>query len=454
MAIPGFRGLLRGLIGDLKDCGTHEALPGICEQLGMRPPEAEGSKRERLHGSFDASPDSDLVAIAERYLRYFPPNAERRNQIQELIWQNAASPEVPKRFRREIANALDGEELFLSSKYFLMLLDSLWILDDEPLAALLGTSSSLRSKVEKHVIDNPGDWTVDHLFEELGAYRCSDRRFLLFLEGLTSADVRPDVSAQNHMVSVLNAVLLPCQIELQLTGTEGGYPVFTTVAVGKNVRSAAKNLIFASQIKPDLRFSDAINNDVEIVSNEDKVLIYDRPIGVEGLTWQELQDWWAEQKKMAAEAAKSSLYRRLRDCLPVNSPPQQLLFEAYFRRFKTAIPLLPALLPEVWLHWDPKTARERGKDALLRFRMDFLMLLPNGVRVVVEVDGSHHYAGDNARADPKRYAEMVAADRDLRLAGYDVYRFGAAELDANTGFVRAAKFFERLFKLYKLPTGD
>jgi hypothetical protein len=31
---------------------------------------------------------------------------------------------------------------------------------------------------------------------------------------------------------------------------------------------------------------------------------------------------------------------------------------------------------EIWLDWDHKTARERGRDALLRFRLDFLLLLP------------------------------------------------------------------------------
>jgi hypothetical protein len=94
------------------------------------------------------------------------------------------------------------------------------------------------------------------------------------------------------------------------------------------------------------------------------------------------------------------------------SPPQRLLFESYFKHFKQSIPLLPALLPEVWLHWDPKTVRERGADALLRFRMDFLMLLPNNVRVVIEVDGKHHYADAHGVANSVAYAAMVAADRE------------------------------------------
>jgi hypothetical protein len=32
------------------------------------------------------------------------------------------------------------------------------------------------------------------------------------------------------------------------------------------------------------------------------------------------------------------------------------------------------------------------------------------------------------RASPRRYAAMMAEDRDLRMKGYVVYRFGGAEL--------------------------
>ena len=159
------------------------------------------------------------------------------------------------------------------------------------------------------------------------------------------------------------------------------------------------------------------------------------------LTWQELHDSFAEKKHPStAEETKKALYYRLRDSLPDNSPPQRLLFESYFRRFTDAIPMLPALLPEVWLYWDPKAVLERGKDALLRFRMDFLMLLPNGVRIVIEVDGKQHFSDTSGLPSPQKYAEMVAADRDLRLAGYDVYRFGPSNSAGNRDFVRRATF--------------
>ena len=454
MSVPNLRGLLQVQIGALKDRETLARLPGICDQLGLPPLGTEGSKRDRLLASFAAVPDNKLARVGANLLQHFPPEPDVRNKIQEILWLDTPCPEVPKRFRREIANRLSPEDLFLEAKHFMELLARVWVLEDSLSVLFGGSTGSLRAKIERHVLQNPGDWSVNDLFEELGAYTASDRRFLKFLEGLASSDVRPDVSSQDWFVAAVNEVLAQCQVELQATETDGGYPVFTAVAIGKNVRSSAKNLIFASSVKPDLRFSDAINNDVEVVTNQDKVLIYDRPVGLGGLTWQELQDWWAAEHHLNDNDAKKGLYLRLRDCLPGNSPPQRLLFESYFKRFGTQIPALPALLPEIWLHWDPKTVRERGKAALLRFRMDFLMLLPNSVRVVIEVDGKEHYANSQGQVDPGRYASMVSADRDLRLAGYDVYRFGATDLTEDEGFRRASDFFERLLRLYKVRFGN
>ncbi len=73
--------------------------------------------------------------------------------------------------------------------------------------------------------------------------------------------------------------------------------------------------------------------------------------------------------------------------------------------------------------------------------MDFLVLLAARRRVVIEVDGAEHYSEHN-RPSPRRYAEMVRADRDLRLAGYEVYRFGGAELPDHA---RAATVLEPFF---------
>jgi very-short-patch-repair endonuclease len=116
----------------------------------------------------------------------------------------------------------------------------------------------------------------------------------------------------------------------------------------------------------------------------------------------------------------------------------------------SAVPDLPALLPEVWLHWDHKTVRERGREALLGFRMDFLLLLPHGQRVVLEVDGSHHYASpDGKRPDAARYAAGMRFDRELKLRGYEVFRFGATELqDLGPARDLLQAFFADLFRRF------
>ena len=99
--------------------------------------------------------------------------------------------------------------------------------------------------------------------------------------------------------------------------------------------------------------------------------------------------------------------------------------------------------------------KERGRDALFRFRMDFLMLLPDGVRVVLEVDGKQHYSGENGMADTKLYSRMVEADRDLKLTGYEVFRFGGAELQGNTFAAQMVeKFFRDLFRRFRVTVPD
>ena len=126
---------------------------------------------------------------------------------------------------------------------------------------------------------------------------------------------------------------------------------------------------------------------------------------------------------------------------------------------------LPALIPQVYLHYDPYTRRQRGDEQILaRQRMDFLLMLEHGVRVVIEIDGQLHYAVEDHNhpgrylASPQRYAEMVAEDRRLRLAGYEVHRFGGYEfLDVELAgqvvgpraHARITEFFDRLLAKYQ-----
>ena len=167
--------------------------------------------------------------------------------------------------------------------------------------------------------------------------------------------------------------------------------------------------------------------------NKDEALLFDGGIPEDGLSWRQLvtallPDGAAQDLRTAG----LDLYRRLVQSLA--STAERNLFLVYAERYGRLGFDQPALIPQVWLHYDPKAAWQRdGGSPLSRQRMDFLLLLAGRRRVVIEVDGIHHYSDEAGTASPTEYAKMVRADRDLRLAGYEVYRFGGAELmDANT----------------------
>jgi hypothetical protein len=210
-----------------------------------------------------------------------------------------------------------------------------------------------------------------------------------------------------------------------------------------------KNLIFAAHgPKPRIVFRDAINNVIEIVENADKCLVYDRPLEAGGLSWSELIAWWIDTAAIPGADPPRSLFQRLRSS--VTSPVELVLFNAYAARYYGEIgdDAVPALLPQINVHYDPYTARELAASngqVLKRQRMDFLMLFADRSRVVIEVDGKQHYA-DGDLASPGRYAEMVSEDRRLRLTGYEVYRFGGAELSPSDLEAphRVEQFFDKL----------
>ncbi len=422
-------------------------LPAACDQISL--PEAQAdeapTKRKYIRSRLAKLAPDEVRAVAAQYVRCYPLGDDRNDatyRLEELLWK-ALGPNVSKRVRRELADALDGVELFIEPTAFLELLESLFVLDADGLS-FISERDTLHWNIRQHVIRNPEDWSVAKLFQELGALDCSSKRFRKLIEALAGPDARPNETSQRSFVSAANSVLTRHGFELVETDVVDGYPSFSFMRPGDPSQGRPKNIIFASTVKPDLRFRNAVDNDIEIVTHADKVLVFDEPIG-DGMRWCDLQSWWARLKTIDnPDYAKRTLYERLWVSLPRSSPPQRLLFRTFFEHFAERVPNLPALIPEVWLHYDPRTIQQRGKDALLRQRMDFLLLLPAGVRIVLEVDGQQHYA-ESGRPSPRRYAELAKADRELKLCGYDVYRFGGAELCGETGKRLVASFLDDLF---------
>lgn len=218
---------------------------------------------------------------------------------------------------------------------------------------------------------------------------------------------------------------------------------------GGGVAGTTKNLIFAANgPKPQIVLRDAMNNDIQIVENAEYCLVYEDPIPAEGLRFSHLVTWWRDQADLddsvTDREAGLGLHDRLRASL--DSDAERVVFDAYATRYRPSFDVA-ALIPQVYLHYDPYDQRIRrtsGSGApLVRQRMDFLLLFSDRRRVVVEVDGKQHYA-DGEKASPELYARMVAEDRRLRLAGYEVYRFGGAELFRSDTKNMLADFFDQL----------
>ena len=218
-----------------------------------------------------------------------------------------------------------------------------------------------------------------------------------------------------------------------------------------------KNLIFAADgPKPEIVLEDAVNNDIKIVKNEQYCLVYEKGIPSSGLSWSDLVEWWIKlnRQKITQERIEHErkLYSRLNQSLA--SEPEKLFFAAYFKLFRHKLAdKFPALIPQVYLHYDPYTiAYLGGNKRLIRQRMDFLLLLDDGKRVVIEIDGQQHYAVQSSTgqqiANPKLYSEMVAEDRRLKLIGYDIFRFGGHELSSKEEVEKiVSEFFGRLLQI-------
>lgn len=447
---PDLRDLLWPVIEIVVNRTTQLTLAAECQRLGLPEPPDAGSKRERVNASYYDVPDESLPELAERILRSGLLSTDRRNAVQDCLWAAKPYPEITKRTRREIARTIDIGDLVHAPDSLMSALADLWDLD-RPYNRTQLFGPTLRDRITKHVINND-DWTAEDLFDSVGAFEATHRRFALFIEALASADVLLDEPLQRNFVAAVNGPLKQCGLTLIQIGFTDGYPAFQLICTQAASTRRPKNVIFASPFKPVIRLRDAVNNDIE-VDREDEVLIYDRPIGVDGLRHRDLQQWWKDTQEATTE---TSLYQRLLSCLPDTSPPQRALFVLYHRIYdQLQYPDLPALLPEVWLHWDPKSRWQRGTDALPRFRMDFLMLLPNGIRIVIEIDGRHHYSiGD--KPSPEEYAKNMSADRELKLNGYEVFRFGAAELPSDTLEERlksrgvVEEFFRAVFDHYRI----
>lgn len=434
-----------------KDSGTNDTMAarGAVYGVTIVPADDSESKRDRARRSLAPLSRQRLAKLARDIGR-----AQGAFGLEDQglrILEESLRP-ITEITRRDIARCF-GDDLS-GKRDVVEMVRPLFPLSSS-LDMLFASTRTLADEIHQHMTLNPGDWSVEHLFDQIGALDCPIDRFGRLLEAALHPLARRGPE-QTTLISALNTVLARDGYGLDAVDEESGFPIFRLVPLSKGVTGAAKNLIFASiGPKPEIGFRDAINNDIVILHNADSCLVYDRKIPREGVRWSDLVNWWGQVSQTADSAVSAkTLGERLHRSLA--SDGEKNLFNTYFKRYRKSLgDALPALIPQVYLHYDPAVVKQlRHRDGLFRQRMDFLILLPQAQRVVLEVDGSQHFSADG-KPSLDLYGQMVAADRELRLVGYEVYRFGAKELVGPGAETVIATFFDGLLRRHGLqPSPD
>lgn len=319
-------------------------------------------------------------------------------------------------------------------------------------------SKNLEYDIFRHIVNNNDITTRDLYFEYFDLVNSDDKIFIKFLETFIHPEVRFSLEDINENVALINKHINGDNYEMAISDNISGYPIYKIRKIVQQLGTKSpKNIIFASNgLKPEIILTDTLDNEIEIVKNGEFCLVYDKEIDTfNGLTWNALIDWWKNKNvNLFSEDIKyeGHLYKRLEKTL---NEPEKILFFNYFKVFKNLLQeKLPALIPQVYLHYDPKTIKElSGVKRVPQQRIDFLLLFPNNIRIILEIDGKQHYTkGMNSdEASPKNYTDMVKEDRLLKLKGYEVYRFGGYEfMDSENPKSMIELFFTELFKKYGL----
>lgn len=164
------------------------------------------------------------------------------------------------------------------------------------------------------------------------------------------------------------------------------------------------------------------------------MLVYDQEIG-DSLLYKEFNDWWKRNsKKYCWYDTKKQLQEKER-------------IVQNFYKANYCAENHPVLIPQVYLHFDPKSKAERKKckfsESLIFQRMDFLMIY-KGKRIIIEIDGYSHLM-TNGKIDIEKYSQQLEYDRTMKFLEYDIFRICNCELEEKNFEKTLDCFFKNLY---------
>lgn len=332
-------------------------VPGLCVRLGLLAEateedqtEAFRSKRAYVRPMLRDLSEADLLRIAERTLE------EVDHPPLELVvteMTKHSDHRVSILVRKDVLAALTEAGPLFGDQPVLDTLERIFGSQVVVGERLEPYSNRRGGPITQWYIRNE-DWSHQQMLEHCGALDCPQATFFKLLEAVLHPLARRD-EEQSRLAVAISDCLRRDGFVMQATSAQSGYPIFEVVRATPGVDGSMKNLIFASiGPKPELIIRDAVNNDVEITKNADKVLVFDRAIAGM-LTWGDLQAWWADKQGISdVVTAKKSLYDRLLQSVKqAQSPGEFAIFWAYYKHFGTRLlDRLPVLVPQVYLHYD------------------------------------------------------------------------------------------------------
>ena len=327
-----------------------------------------------------------------------------------------------------------------------------------------GRKIPIINDISRHM-DRFPDWEFNYLFDTvLNLLNVSDEEFIYFCEQYVNPIFKRRrrneydewIDITQECIDAINQGLSDTGLSLQPIGQVAGIKKYKVLPINQRAQEPIKNIIFAAKYKPDIVLDEALANDIKVV-NDNGALIYDQGIPDNGISWEMLVNWYEILGMGNTERQMSQLFY---DCL--GSEPERMFYKAYISYLNAHGKQIPALIPQVYMYYDPKTKAQREWQIFEHQKMDFMMIIRPSQRVIFEIDGYQHYAEDEVvpgtqykhYASPTRYAEMMKAHREMILAGYDIYRFGGKELWVNDHtsediIIRnISLFFDKLFEKY------
>jgi len=154
--------------------------------------------------------------------------------------------------------------------------------------------TTLSAEIARHCDAFPGDWGDENgIFSVVDIFNWTDSQFLYFCKEYVNPvfnrsrwddEVGERIDLQAQCVEAINLYLKDCGYELKPSNKIGDKTQYKLEAIS-GVKGTIQGIVFAAVHKPEILFTDFLNQEIRIPHNADEYLYYDKAIENGGLKW-------------------------------------------------------------------------------------------------------------------------------------------------------------------------